>query len=119
MPLRRCQTALPVFPRMRRYVWSCLDWPKLCAWSESFDLLFNLQPPNTAILAEACDDIALGFGGTRNVSNTARVVKQEFDRLPAHHLFKMDLGVSPIERAFDSTQVELQVAFHCSSLTKF
>ena len=51
-------------------------------------------------------EVAFSFGGGRDVASTARIVEEQFERLAARHLLETDLGVRPIEGAFDASQVE-------------
>jgi hypothetical protein len=78
-----------------------------------FSLFFDCQPPDVIIADHAGDNVAFGLCRTGDVANPSRIIQNKFQSLSASHLFESDFRMRPIQRAFDTPQVESQkIGFH-------
>jgi hypothetical protein len=71
------------------------------------DLFFDAQMEETVGLSGFEHQVAFGFDCARDVASAARVVEDELEDIAAVHLLEADFRVRPVERAFDSAQIEM------------
>jgi hypothetical protein len=50
--------------------------------------------------------VAFGFGSAGDIAKAARIIEPQFEHLADAHLLEADLGMGPVQGAFDASKIE-------------
>ncbi len=68
---------------------------------------FDTHPPSTVAADAFQDRITLSLGRCGNVAHAAGIVKHQLQHVVAAHLLQANLGLRPVQGAFDAGQIEV------------